>query len=116
MPENNTTQLTRVTIRGFKSIAYDRPVELLLGKVNLLLGANGAGKSTIVSFFKMLEYMMSGSLQRYINENGKSQIFLHYGTKRTPTIVNCTPKVFCPTFWGHFTLGGVRFLCVIIQS
>lgn len=76
MPENNTTRLTRVTIRGFKSIAYDRPVELLLGKVNLLLGANGAGKSTIVSFFKMLEYMMSGSLQRYINENGKSQIFL----------------------------------------
>ncbi len=86
MPEDNTTQLTRVTIRGFKSIAYDRPVELLLGKVNLLLGANGAGKSTIVSFFKMLEYMMSASLQRYINENGKSQIFLHYGTKRTPTI------------------------------
>ena len=76
MLRDNTTQLTRVTIKGFKSIAYDRPIELLLGKVNLLLGANGAEKSTIVSFFKMLEYMMSASLQRYINENGKSQIFL----------------------------------------
>ena len=85
MPED-TTQLTRVTIRGFKSIAYDRPIELLLGKVNLLLGANGAGKSTIVSFFKMLGYMMSASLQRYINENGKSQIFLHYGAKKNTDV------------------------------
>jgi len=86
MKEDNIARLTEVTIRGFKSIAYNNPVTLSFGKVNLLLGANGAGKSTIVSFFKMLEYMMTGRLQRYIYENGRSQVFLYYGAKVTPTL------------------------------
>ena len=38
------TKLQEVTIRGYKSIAYDRPVTLKLGDVSILLGANGAGK------------------------------------------------------------------------
>ena len=46
------TKLQEVTIRGYKSIAYDRPVTLKLGDVSILLGANGAGKSNIISFFK----------------------------------------------------------------
>lgn len=33
------------------------------GVVHILLGPNGAGKSNIISFFKMLGYVMSGSLQ-----------------------------------------------------
>ena len=41
------TKLQEVTIRGYKSIAYDRPVTLKLGDVSILLGANGAGKSNI---------------------------------------------------------------------
>ena len=86
MKGDNSAVLTEVTIQGFKSIAYNKPVTLSLGRVNLLLGANGAGKSTIVSFFKMLEYMMTGRLQRYIYENGRSQVFLHYGAKKTPTL------------------------------
>lgn len=45
------TKLQEVTIRGYKSIAYDRPVTLKLGDVSILLGANGAGKSNIISFF-----------------------------------------------------------------
>lgn len=55
------TKLQEVTIRGYKSIAYDRPVTLKLGDVSILLGANGAGKSNIISFFRMLSYMMSKS-------------------------------------------------------
>ena len=43
------TKLQEVTIRGYKSIAYDRPVTLKLGDVSILLGANGAGKSNIIS-------------------------------------------------------------------
>ena len=59
------TKLQEVTIRGYKSIAYDRPVTLKLGDVSILLGANGAGKSNIISFFRMLSYMMSKSFWKY---------------------------------------------------
>lgn len=38
-------------IRGYKFIAFDRPVTLELGDVSMLLGANGAGKSNIIGFF-----------------------------------------------------------------
>lgn len=44
------TKLQEVIIRGYKSIAFDRPVTLELGDVSILLGANGAGKSNIISF------------------------------------------------------------------
>ena len=58
-------KLREVTIKGYKSIAFDNPVTLKLGDVSILLGANGAGKSNIVSFFNMLSYMMSKSFARY---------------------------------------------------
>ena len=38
-------RLEKVVIKGYKSIGFDNPVTLSLGSVNLLLGANGAGKS-----------------------------------------------------------------------
>lgn len=44
------SKLREVTIKGYKSIAFDNPVTLKLGDVSILLGANGAGKSNIVSF------------------------------------------------------------------
>ena len=59
-------RLSKITIRGYKSIAYDNPVTLNLQDVTLLIGANGAGKSNILSFFKLLGFMMNGALQRYV--------------------------------------------------
>jgi predicted ATPase len=50
-------KLTQVMIRGYKSISYDSPVTMKLGKVNILLGANGAGKSNIISFFRSIHYL-----------------------------------------------------------
>lgn len=77
-------RLEKVVIKGYKSISFDNPVTLSLGSVNLLLGANGAGKSNIVSFFKMLNYMMSKSFARYVETVGTANSLLHYGSKRTP--------------------------------
>ena len=78
------TKLQEVTIRGYKSIAYDKPVTLKLGDVSILLGANGAGKSNIISFFRMLSYMMSKSFGRYVeidnHINGHFNPPLHYST------------------------------------
>ena len=77
-------KLREVTIKGYKSIAYDNPVTLKLGDVSILLGANGAGKSNIISFFRMLSYMMSKSFARYVEMSGTANSLLHYGAKKTP--------------------------------
>lgn len=79
-------KLTKITIKGFKSIAFDKPITLDIGNINILLGANGAGKSNIISFFKMVGYMMNGSLQQFIAKSGTNQKFLYYGAKKTPTL------------------------------
>lgn len=82
----NRYKLSKIEIGGFKSISAEYPLTLQLGDVNLLLGSNGAGKSNIVSFFKMLGFMMSGSFQMYVAQAGTNQKFLYYGSKRTPCI------------------------------
>lgn len=79
-------KLKKLTLKGFKSIAFDHPLEMEFGNVTVLLGPNGAGKSNIVSFFKMLGFMMTGKLQAFIAQAGTSQRFLHYGIKKTPTL------------------------------
>ena len=79
-------KLREVTIKGYKSIAYDNPVTLKLGDVSILLGANGAGKSNIVSFFRMLSYMMTKSFGRYVEMAGTANSLLHYGAKKTPSM------------------------------
>ena len=65
-------RLKEVEIRGYKSIDFENAVTLSLGDVNILLGANGAGKSNIVSFFKMLSFMMSKSFANYVEMSGTS--------------------------------------------
>lgn len=84
--QTTNPKLREVTIKGYKSIAFDRPITLKLGDVSILLGANGAGKSNIVSFFRMLSYMMSKSFGRYVEMSGTSNALLHYGTKKTPVM------------------------------
>lgn len=80
------TKLQEVTIKGYKSISFDSPVTLKLGDVSILLGANGSGKSNIVSFFRMLSYMMSSSFAKYVEMSGSSNALLHFGTKHTPVM------------------------------
>lgn len=83
---HNRKKLSKVTIRGYKSIAFDKPVTLKLGDVSILLGANGAGKSNIISFFRMLGYMMSKSFGIYVEKSGTANSLLHYGSKKTPAM------------------------------
>ena len=48
--------LEKLTIKGFKSI--ESLLDFPLFPVNVLIGANGAGKSNLIEFFKMLRAMM----------------------------------------------------------
>src|SRR5574344_665416 len=82
----NRTKLSYITISGYKSISYSHPFKLDIRDIHILLGANGAGKSTMISFFKMLGAMMKGNFQRYIAMYGTNQKFLYYGPKITPVI------------------------------
>ncbi len=75
--------LRRVTLRGFRSI---KTMDLELRSLNVLIGANGAGKSNLISFFKMLNEMMAGRLQTHIATTGRAQSLLHFGPKVTPQI------------------------------
>lgn len=75
------TMLRRVVLNGYKSI---KTMDIELHALNVVIGANGAGKSNLVSFFKMLNEMMGGRLQQFIGSSGHSQSLLHFGPKITP--------------------------------
>src|SRR6266849_3359186 len=75
--------LKKVEIKGYRSI---KEASLELRSLNVLIGANGAGKSNFVSFFKMLNEMMAGRLQEYIGKTGRGQGVLHFGPKVTPQL------------------------------
>jgi len=72
--------LKRVTIKGYRSI---KEADFELGPLNVLIGANGAGKSNFVSFFKMLNEMMAGRLQQYVATSGRAKSLLYLGPKVT---------------------------------
>ena len=81
------SSLKKITIRGYKSLGNsDKPVELNLKDINVIIGANGAGKSNLISFFNMLSHMMTGALQSYVAKNGSANSILQYGAKKTKTI------------------------------
>ena len=75
--------LKSVGLRGWKSI---KNAQLSLKPLNVLIGANGSGKSNFVSFFKLLNEMIGGHLQEYIGVSGGAQSLLHYGPKQTPIL------------------------------
>lgn len=74
-------KLNEVIIKGFKSIDSQGQA-IPFGDITVLLGANGSGKSNLVSFFKMLNYITTGGLQNYVAKQGASQL-LFYGSKVT---------------------------------
>ncbi len=78
------SKLRKLTIKGYKSIQNLENFEL--SNLNILLGANGAGKSNFISVFKLLANVYVQNLQLYIQENGGVDTFLHYGRKKTKKI------------------------------
>lgn len=76
------SRLSAISIKGYKSIGeLDR---LQLTNLNILLGANGAGKSNFISVFKFLANAYQQNLQGYVAEQGGPDALLHYGRKKSP--------------------------------
>jgi len=78
-------KLKSITISGFKSFNSDEHT-IEFGDITVLIGANGAGKSNVVSFFKMISDMMKYNLQYFIGIQGGAYSVLNYGPKVTPKI------------------------------
>jgi predicted ATPase len=75
--------LWKIELEGYKSI---KSLSLELKQLNVMIGANGAGKSNLISFFKLLNEMMGERLQEFISVSGFAQSLLYYGAKVTPQI------------------------------
>jgi len=78
--------LLSLDLHGFKTIRALPSFEF--GDVNVLIGANGAGKSNLLSFLRLLKWMATppGELQLNIAKMGGANAILHYGAKTTRSL------------------------------
>jgi len=72
-----------IEIQGYKSI---KAVKLNLAPINILIGANGSGKSNFISFFEFLNKLYERNLQEYIALKGGQEKLLFQGSKITDKI------------------------------
>jgi predicted ATPase len=77
-------ELDSITVKGFKSIASID--NLKLGSINIVIGANGSGKSNFLGVFSFLNAIRLGRLQDYVIKNGGADNVLHFGSKVTQNI------------------------------
>lgn len=78
-------KLKEIHLNGYKSVDSLTGQIIPLDDVTVLLGANGSGKSNLVSFFSMLSSMAAGGLQQYVGKQGVSRL-LYYGPKQTESV------------------------------
>ncbi|ABM56275.1 AAA family ATPase [Verminephrobacter eiseniae] len=73
-------QISRLVLRGYKSIAE---CDLELRRRNVLIGANGAGKSNFIGFFRLVHQILNQQLQMAVGLAGGPDALLHFGRKKT---------------------------------
>jgi len=73
--------IKKLTIEGFKSIRKLEGFELR--SLNVLIGANGAGKSNFVDFFRLLHELVDQKLQLAVSTGGGADAYLYLGPKVT---------------------------------
>ena len=79
------TALSAITIKGFRSIGSVE--DLAIRPINVLIGANGSGKSNFLGVFKLLQAIRAGRLQDYVARAGGADRLLHFGSKVTEELV-----------------------------
>ena len=75
--------IERIIINNYKSI---HSADIRLGKLNILIGSNGVGKSNFISFFEMVKAMLNQRLGSFILNQGGFERFLYQGPKRSDHI------------------------------
>ncbi|MCI0640565.1 MAG: AAA family ATPase [Gemmataceae bacterium] len=74
-------ELDYITIKGFRSIKNIE--KLSLRPINILVGANGSGKSNFIAAFAFLHAIREGLLQEYVATKGFAESILYFGAKNT---------------------------------
>lgn len=64
--DNKRFKLKTVSISGFRSFSSEGKTTVDLGDVNLIIGANGAGKSNFISFLEMISHMATDGLTQFV--------------------------------------------------
>lgn len=78
-------KIHKLTIKGFKTIRSLENFEMR--DINVLIGANGSGKSNFISYFRMLRELIEGRLQFWVRKQGGADRILTYGVKETEKLV-----------------------------
>jgi predicted ATPase len=80
-------RLTKLTVRGFKSIKSLEGFELR--NLNVLIGANGAGKSNFIGLFKMLAAMRRKNFQFFVaKQGGPDALFIMAEKRQDNSLLN----------------------------
>lgn len=75
--------MNEIKVKGYKSF---KELSIKLNKINLLIGANGAGKSNFLSLFELLNNAYDQRLSQYVLQVGGVDKILHQGRKVTERI------------------------------
>nr|VFK11089.1 MAG: Predicted ATPase [Candidatus Kentron sp. LPFa] len=75
------SKIESLSISGFKSIRELK--EFPLSDMNVLIGANGAGKSNFMGLFRLLNAMAEQRLQLFVQQQGGPDALLHFGRETT---------------------------------
>ena len=79
----NDNQIKRLHVAGFKSI---KDARIDFQDINIFIGANGSGKSNLISLFTLLQNIVDGRLAHYVSSSGGLNSIFYNGIKTTQTI------------------------------
>jgi len=77
-------RLDRISVKGYKSIRELDGLELR--SLNVLIGANGSGKTNFISIFRLLNQIVDENLQLFVGQAGGADTLLYFGAKTTSEI------------------------------
>lgn len=75
------SRVSSISVSGYKSIRELKDFQL--NNLNVLIGANGAGKSNFIGFFKLIVQILDEQLQKAVGMTGGPDALLHFGRKTT---------------------------------
>ncbi|MFA6143196.1 MAG: AAA family ATPase [Sulfurimonas sp.] len=73
-------KIDKLKINGYKSI---KSIEIEFLAINILIGANGVGKSNFIGFFNFIRKLVEKELGLYVSQLGGANKILHFGKKMT---------------------------------
>jgi predicted ATPase len=78
-------KLDSITVEGF--LSFKKLDRLELRPINVLIGANGSGKSNFIQVFRFLRAIRQGRLAEFVLRGGGANRLLYLGTRTTDRLI-----------------------------